>query len=137
MARRIATWLIRFAVMAVVYVVLARVVIDNAQGWEGLGRLGAAIGFGINIAVVWAVAIGIGLFIPSVAVRFSVHPVLMMLLCLALHIVVAGWIIGTTVEFLWRDLEPFAPLIVGVIILDTIVGFLLERRLIVASRPTA
>jgi hypothetical protein len=136
MAGRFTTWLIRFGLMAVVYVVIANFVIDSAQGWDRLGRFAAAIAFGINVAAVWAIAIGIGLLIPSVPLRALLHPILMLLLFLTVYVVIAGWAIGTTAEFLWRDLEPFAALIVGVMALDAIAGFVLERRLLV-SRTTS
>lgn len=137
MARKIAVWLVRLLIAAVVLMMGVSVWIEQASGWGKLGRFAAAIGFATIAIPAWLVAIAIGQRIADFRLRLALHPLLTVLLFALFAVVVFSVAFDDTWESLWSDLGPFAVLLTVAVAVDAVVGFLLERWLIVARRPAA
>jgi hypothetical protein len=135
MGRAIASWFIRFAVAAAVYITVASIWTNRAQGWEGLGLFIASLAFGAIAAVVWWIALAIGHKVAGGSQRLLLHPVLVLLLFLAITVVV-GYLMETSSESLWRDLRPFVGLVAAAAVADAAVGWLLQRW-VAPPRPAA
>lgn len=135
MARKIAVWLIRLVVAAAVYGVAADIWIEQASGWDKLGRFGAAIGFAAISVPSWLLAILIGLRITDHRLRLALHPLLAVLWFLLLSVVTVRWGFDTPWETLWRDLGPFAAVLMLAMVAEAAVGLVLERWWVATRRP--
>src|SRR5262245_28410551 len=124
-ARKIAVWLIRLVVAAVVLMIAVHFWIEQASGWGKLGRFAAALGFGFVTVPAWMLAVAIGQCIADLRLRLVLHPFLTVALLLLFAVVVSSVAFGETGEMLWRDLGPFAALLTVATVADAAVGFLL------------
>jgi hypothetical protein len=134
MAKKFATWFIRFAVAAAIYATTSFVWINTAYGWDRLGVFVASIGFGLLAALAWAVAIAVGLWIANASIRLLIHPVLTVLLLVIFSGVVIIGFMDTTWEVLWDELRPFALLAAAATVADAAAGFVLAYRASAALR---
>ena len=128
MAKKFATWFIRFAVAAAIYATTSIVWINSAQGWDRLSMFTASIGFGFLAVLAWAVAIAVGHSIAKASIRLLIHPVLTVLLLVIFSCVVMGGFTDTPWDLLWRELWPFALLTATSTVADAAAGFVLEYR---------
>jgi hypothetical protein len=123
---------LRFGVAALLYIATAVVWVSNSSGWQSIGVFGAAVVVGFMAVPAWIGAAALGRLIANEYLRVVLHPVLIVLLVVALVLVIGVMIMQTTFESFWRDTWPFAALLAVIALVDASIGFLLERR----SAPT-
>lgn len=136
MAPTAITLSIRFVVIAALYVIVTSIWTAGAHGWESLGLLVASILLGLAAVPAWGAAVVVGQFIENRVVRLIAHPVLMTGLFLFIA-VAAGFVTGSPPESAWRDLQPFALLIVVIALADATIGLLLESWLALHEKSRA
>ena len=128
MTGKLASWSIRLVVATGVYAIVAYFWFEQARGWDRLGVLVSGMVFGCAALAAWFMAIALAQFVGNATVRLVLHPLLTVVLLLALSAIFVGGFMGMTWDALWRDLRPFALLVAGASAADAAIGLLLAQR---------
>jgi hypothetical protein len=117
---------LRLALATIIYLGTAAIWINNTQGWAVLGLFVASIMFGMFAAVALIAAMTLCRRITNPVMRLLAHPPLTVLLFVVLGYVIAGGLMGMHNDIA-RDMARFVGLVAVIAIVDTALGYRLDR----------